>query len=659
MLPQLLFCLFLSFSLLSAEDLERQLFQNIFTAESDSAKLTLIRKYISEYPTGRYLPTVYGLQCSVLLSIEEDSAAFYAFTKHLALTPRDRIVTSLSRFAIEFAQQRVFLDTALALIDSAIVLYEKQSSQTDPGLLHTKAFVLFQKKKYQDAEQIQKQAINLLPKASGYDKRYSIFYMQLGFIQLETEAFIEGIQHLVTASIVSPSQGVSAAKIDSLIIEKKLSNGAVAAFRDSLYRVSVHNYLSSSLDSLAAKSTVAVTLARAGVLPEFAESLAKESYEKIQGRVIQDRYIAASSRGFTLMFLKKYGDAEKYLDEAAKYSAYQDIELFLALGDVKEELGKKEEALKAYLTASLSAGGSSLIFPKIESLKTELYPAMSLDSLLALHQAELLSFEPQHYQRQAQALTNDEMPRVVLAELFTGSECRPCQAADYAFDYLSRRYDSSAVVILQYHLNIPLPDPLSNNDSEKRSEYYGVNSTPTAIFAGTTTISSGGNRLLSKNRFLLYSDIVERELEKPAQVSISLKASLKKDIVSLTANVRSSFESVKHSLRIALVEDDIVYKGSNEVPLHKFVVRKMVRSAEGFPIPSSGVLNVEEKISIKELEKELKTYLDRKELLFSVSGAKFTEKLYSINRNKLSVVAFVQNDETKEALQTTILKISP
>ena len=55
--------------------------------------------------------------------------------------------------------------------------------------------------------------------------------------------------------------------------------------------------------------------------------------------------------------------------------------------------------------------------------------------------------------------------RVVVVELFTGAECPPCVSADVAFDALLETYKPNEVVLLEYHLHIPGPDPLTNADS--------------------------------------------------------------------------------------------------------------------------------------------------------------------------------------------------
>ena len=76
--------------------------------------------------------------------------------------------------------------------------------------------------------------------------------------------------------------------------------------------------------------------------------------------------------------------------------------------------------------------------------------------------------------------------RTILVELFTGAQCPPCVGADLAFDGLDRTYPPADVILLQYHLHIPGPDPLANADTEARADYYSreVDGTPTILFKG-------------------------------------------------------------------------------------------------------------------------------------------------------------------------------
>src|SRR5262249_34858033 len=52
--------------------------------------------------------------------------------------------------------------------------------------------------------------------------------------------------------------------------------------------------------------------------------------------------------------------------------------------------------------------------------------------------------------------------RAVVMELFTGAQCPPCVAADLAFDGLEKTYKPSELILIQYHMHIPGPDPLTN-----------------------------------------------------------------------------------------------------------------------------------------------------------------------------------------------------
>ena len=84
--------------------------------------------------------------------------------------------------------------------------------------------------------------------------------------------------------------------------------------------------------------------------------------------------------------------------------------------------------------------------------------------------------------------------RVVLVEMFTGAECPPCVAADKAFDALGKTFKPSDVILLQYHLHIPGPDPLTNPDSISRSRFYkdAVDGTPSILMNGKPGPDGGG-----------------------------------------------------------------------------------------------------------------------------------------------------------------------
>lgn len=627
-------------------------FNEAMSAPTDSAKLALMDKFIEKYPTSNLIANAYAVKFQAYSNLKNDSAAFISIRKYLSLIDRSQLVPALNAIAFEFAQRKFYIDSAAVFIDSAIALYQHE----EPVLLNTKALVLFRQLRYKEAERVQQKVVSLLPENARIDGRYVSFYVQMGFIQLESEKPLVGIQKIILGNLVLSKQSLPVEKLDSLLLSKGVMPDNISVLRDSLHHNAVEEYLKYSTDSVMAKSKIAVSLSRNNVLPFLALRFASESYTAAQEKTIEERSGAAAAIGLTYFHLNRYQEAERFLMEAAQYAPPTETEVFISLGEVKEKLGKKEEAFDAYVSGAVG-NRASTIYEKLLHLKNELYPTQTLDSIIVARQAAALNFTPEEYHRPEQVLEKDETERIVLAELFTGSECRPCQAADIAFDYLIERYRTSSLAILEYHLHIPLPDPLSNSGSEQRGEYYGVNSTPTAVFGGTTVITSGGSKLMAKNRFFLYSDIIERQLKSPTNVTVKLSATIKNDVVNIRINAVSTEKNNNLKLRVAVVEDEVFYKGANGIERHKFVVRKMVKPANGFSFPKNGKLSISQSVNIKSVETELATYYDQTNKLFTERGTGLKEMKNIINRDRLAIVAFVQNDVTREIMQGSTVKV--
>lgn len=641
-----------SLSLFAQTSGDQIAFQKAMSAPTDSARLEEMNNFITGNPKSNLLPNAYAVKFQIYANLKNDSGAYFSVRKYLSLLDQSQIVPALNAVAFEFAQRMFYIDSAAVMIDSAISLYKKE----EPVLLNTKALILFRMKRYGEAMKIQERAVALLPANAMVDARYVSLYVQLGFIQFESGRPLNGMQKIILGNLVLPKQGVPTDKIDSLLMTKDFAAKDVPMLRDSLYRSAISEYLKFSSDSAMAKSKLAVALSFNNVFPELAQTYGRDAYASAQARTIEERSGASAALGLTCFNLKNYQDAEWYLSEAAKYASPNETEIFMTLGQVKENLGKKQEAFDAYLDGAMGTRSTS-VYDKLIELKNELFPTISLDSIIVARQAAALQFTPEEFRRTRMELKKNEYERIVLAELFTGSECRPCQSADIAFDYLIERFKTSSLAILEYHLHIPQPDPLVNADAEKRGEYYSVNSTPTAIFGGKTVITSGGSRLMAKNKFFLYSDIIERELQKPATVAVALAAMIKKDVVTIKASALATGKSSDLRLRIALVEDEVFYKGSNGIERHKFVVRKMIKSPEGFSFPKNGKVTVNQTVNMKSLVAELEAYYIKTNERFSKYGATLREKKTNIDTKRLAVVLFVQDDRTREILQANTVKV--
>ena len=292
----------------------------------------------------------------------------------------------------------------------------------------------------------------------------------------------------------------------------------------------------------------------------------------------------------------------------------------------------------------------------LQALQKELIPHTSLDSLISAAQRKLVDFFPEKYQR-PESMEGLPNQRVVLAELFTGSECRPCQAADIAYDKLLDRYERSELVVVEYHLHIPRPDPMANADGESRSMYYGVNSTPTSIIDGTEVINSGGQGFSAKSKFAAYADQIDHALTDPAQASVKISARIRRSKISFA--VSASLTKLRKSarLRVLLVEDQIRYTGANGISEHRFVVRKTIRGAAGVAFSANGRAAMKDAFIVSSVEDQLEKYLVDYEARAGHPGGVFKEKKSELDPNRLYLVAFVQDNSTHSVLQSTILKV--
>lgn len=244
--------------------------------------------------------------------------------------------------------------------------------------------------------------------------------------------------------------------------------------------------------------------------------------------------------------------------------------------------------------------------------------------------------------------------RVALVELFTGTECPPCVAADMAFDGLTKTYKPTDTVLLQYHLHIPGPDPLTNESTVARWKYYTeifpsrARGTPTILFNGNPAGVGGGRQNVAQSRYQQYVGIVNPLLEKVARANLKATAQRKGDTVTIAieaSEVKDAADTTR--LRIALAEEEVGYTGGNKVARHHFVVRDFVGGTEGIAVTKKD-LKKELTVDIAALRKKIKAYLDK----YNKSGrGPFSTTEWPLEMKKLHVIAFLQDDNSSEVLQ--------
>jgi hypothetical protein len=248
--------------------------------------------------------------------------------------------------------------------------------------------------------------------------------------------------------------------------------------------------------------------------------------------------------------------------------------------------------------------------------------------------------------------------RAVLVELFTGAQCPPCYAADKAFDALGKTYKPGEVVLLEYHVHNPGPDPLTCPGGERRLRFYVPpmeGGTPMLFANGKLVTDSGGDEFEAVERYDEYVEAINPLLEPAARAAIKLSATRKENKVEITAEA-SEIDvpaSTPVRLRLALVEEKVAYKGTNGIPEYHHVVRDLPGGALGVPV-KDGAAKQTVTVDLDDLKKTLKKYLDE---WAAENEAKFPGKVPEIELKNLHVVAFVQNDKTKEVLQAAQVEV--
>jgi hypothetical protein len=244
--------------------------------------------------------------------------------------------------------------------------------------------------------------------------------------------------------------------------------------------------------------------------------------------------------------------------------------------------------------------------------------------------------------------------RVALVELFTGAQCPPCVAADVAFDAALKTYQPQDVILLQYHLHIPGPDALTNADTESRSKFYSVRGVPSTYVGGGDDLGLGGGKAQGKPSFDRLTDALKGQLDKASAAKIRLTAQRSGEDIAITAEVSDLKDAGKDlKLRLALVEEMVRYPGGNGQRFHHHVVRAMPGGVEGITIKDSQAKQ-QVTVNLAELKRTLTSYLEE-----ANKRRPFLDDERPMDLDHLMVVAFLQNDTTKEVLQAAQVEVRP
>ena len=309
------------------------------------------------------------------------------------------------------------------------------------------------------------------------------------------------------------------------------------------------------------------------------------------------------------------------------------------------------------------------------------------------------------------AITNGH---TALIELFTGSGCGPCVAADLAVDDALAAYPGKEVVALEFDQHIPLPDPLANPDGVQRAAYYGVQYTPWLVLDGTSRDLDGfgGERTEEHKMYDRLGTALDAEIPvnytvgltltaaanasgvvtanasvsvaSPAALTKALKAAAKRNAAdaalvqqqaeqmremkkargtaeSAPVATAASSASTALVLNFALAQDDLRYSGENGVRFHRMVVRAVSKpSAAAFPVDLHGPTEATTTFDTAAISKSLSDYLDS----FSKHSERFgttsfLSKDTTMPPDHLYVVAWVADPTTHQVVQSAVVPVTP
>jgi len=379
---------------------------------------------------------------------------------------------------------------------------------------------------------------------------------------------------------------------------------------------------------------------------EEAEKLA-ENPKFLQS--LSERQKSMIKRGLAMCYLMV---SQAYLNEAnpgkakealAKYmenGGQKDKAFWYTQGIIFKQSGENQKAFDSFFNASAENFGDSVNQAK------ELYQKLhgNLEGFEASLEAKRreLPFHAKEFKP-----TKEWRGKTVLAELFTGSECPPCVAADMGFDGLIEAYGQDQLVILEYHLPIPRPDPIMNAATRARAIYYGVNSTPTTYIDGEKKLSGGGPRSRAQVKFEEFaSEINSRVYEIPkTNVRVSAKRNGEDVLVGLTFDK----EVAAADYNLVLVQEEVRYAGGNGILFHKKVVRDFKTVTPGEVKDKGFVFNILD--AERAGAQRLADY--EKEINFT-----FREKHFKIDRSsRLQVVFFIQDRSTHKVYNAVVCNV--
>lgn len=614
-------------------------------------KTQALESFVAEFPASKLNTRASDALFDLYLEQNNEAGAVKAATRSLeSLAPENRM-SPYNRFAYSLALGNTGLDSALVWILRAEEMAQRTSPRSLPGFQDTRAYVLYRKGRFAEAEDLQRVALRsnesdpemlshlaLFEQANGKTRDALKTMSRALYLGADLESQQRFLEWIPLAEKDASQQRE---------LRKSVVMGTVQSFLDTLKGDKL----------VAARSHAAAFMAGLDVDLPLARTWTEAAVKTLdKNSSLNDMISFKQDIAIVLAAQKKFPEALVHLKAIEQLVDPYDAKYWLALGKSYENVADTRNAMESYMNGLVARNE-----PSLRSEFERTYMALNgslngIDSSLDSLKQESSNIKPGHFGK-------NTMPsgKVILAELFTGAECGPCVSSDMAFDALSEYYPRTAVAILEYHVHVPGPDPMTTNDSWERYKWYEGQGTPTVVIEGKESMIGGGSKYVARNRFGVYRYAIQKfENDKPlVNLAVGVKETGESSLtvtVDVT-RVRKFGSNAKPALHVALVERSVDYTGANGVSKHLYVVRKMVDGAMGLQLPlKQSRASFTKHIHISEIEKTIKEYLDNPTTQPSWSTRRaFTvwrARPETLNRSNLAVVVWVQDMESKEVYQS-------
>jgi hypothetical protein len=620
---------------------DQEVLQNALREKDTKEQIAALKKFIEDYPQSKSTGRAYQIIFRNEVSRGDTAAALEAAAYYLLPIPENARMMDYNSMAWTLAENGMALDTALAFAGRAVNLARETGSRRLSMILDTYAYTLFKCGDAATAEKIQQEAL-------AGNEEDGDFLSRLAEYQYANKKPQEALQNIVSAVLLGAE--TSYLKMYTSWLEREQPQQAA---RQILSRAIIEKATGDFLQNNgtpAARSRAAMVLALAGIDLDRAEKWALEAIQSLPSPASPDDQIQLHTN--LAIVYKARNDTSKIIQilEPWQHLALPyDRDYWLNLALAYRYARQEDKSFQAVLNG-LAMGRDEDLLALAAILG---YNEREIESATAKFKQDLIAFNPGHA-----AASDMSTNRIVLTELFTGAECPPCVGADKALDLLAEYYPRQSMVLLEYHLHIPGPDPLTNSYAEARYEFYGRNfGTPTVFFNGVVQYTGGGPEIVKRSMFFRYRQAVNGLFTAKADMDLSLSAERNNNLIRIRAETKGSLTGHDTSLilHFALVEKNVNYTGANGISRHAYVVRYMLNEGKGIPFRiQEGTMIYEEDINLQEVDDRLKDYLDRfaqnpPERYKNFPG--WNVRPDRLDRENLAVMAWIQDVSGKEIYQ--------